>query len=177
MTTCTQPARATQPSTRTPTQALLFVVLAVGLPILAGLLWNQASDNPIWPLVRNHLNLCDIRNAQLSPVSPDGLYRARVVRATYLGRFSETLVFLTVATDPWPPRAFDSNHAILEVAGLRSLDAIDWLASDSGTPILQLWLSPRAAPNQIHRLQRLWRNVIIVSRTSSPAFGAGHLDY
>ncbi len=102
-------------------------MLAVGLPILAGLLWNQASDNPIWPLVRNSSQSLRLRNAQLSPVSPDGLYRARVVRATYLGRFSETLVFLTVATDPWPPRAFDSNHAILEVAGLRSLDAIDWL--------------------------------------------------
>jgi hypothetical protein len=178
MTTCTQPACATQSTTRTPLRALLFVLLAIGLPIFAGLVWHQASDNPIWPLVRNSLDRCELHDAQLSPISPDGLYRARVVQTTCFGRFSETLVFVTAAADRWPLPTFDPNRAILETAGLRSLDAIDWQeTADNQGPILQLWFAPGAAPQQIHRLERQWRDVTILSRTSSPASGAGRLDY
>ncbi len=177
-TTCTQPARATQPATRTPVHALLFVLLAIGLPILAGLIWHQESDDPIWPLLRNSLDRCELRYAPLSPLSPDGLYRARVVQATCFGRFTETLVFVTAAGDRWPPHPLDPNRAILEAAGLRSLDAIDWQeTSGDGPPILQLWFAPGASPNQIHRLERHWRAITILPRISSPAAGAGRLDY
>jgi len=181
MATCTQPVRAIQPGARTPIHALLFVLLAIGLPILAGLGWHQASDNPIWPLLRNSLarnslNLCELRDAPLSPLSPEGLYRVRVVQATCLGRFTETLVFVTAAADPWPPATVDPNRAILEIAGLRWLDAIDWQETAGGAPSLQLWFAPGAAPHQIHRLQRLWHDVTIESRTSA-ASGAGRLDY
>jgi hypothetical protein len=155
-----------------------FVLLALGLPILAGLIWHQASDNPIWPFVRNSPNLCQLRDAQLSPLSPDGFYRVHVVQATCLGRFTETLVFVTAATDSWPPSTFDPNRAILEVAGLRWLDAIDWQETPGeGAPILQLWFAPGAAPHQIHRLERLWQAVTILPRISTPAAGAGRLDY
>ncbi len=176
MATCTQPAPALRPATRNPVHALLFVLLAIGLPVLAGLGWHQGSDNPIWPLLRSSLNLCELREAPLSPLSPDGRYRVRVVQATCLGRFTETLVFVTAAAEPWPPSTLDPNRAILETAGLRSLDAIDWQeASGSQPPVLQLWFAPGASPHQIHRLERHWREVLIQPRTSSPA--AGRLDY
>ncbi len=174
MATCTQPA-GTQAAARAPLRSLGFVLLAIGLPIFAGLAWHQASDNPIWPLVRNSLNLCELRDSPLSPLSPDGLYRARVVQANCFGRFTETLVFVTAAADPWPPATLDPNRAVVETAGLRWLDAIDWQESSDG-PILQLWFAPGASPHQIHRLEHLWRAVTIVSGTSA-ASGAGHLDY
>ena len=177
MTTCTQPARDTQPTTRTPVHALLFVLLAIGLPVLAGLIWHQLSDNPIWPLVRNSLDHCELRDAPLSPLSPDGLYRVRVVQATCFGRFTETLVFVTANDERWPPHPIDPNRAILEVAGLRSLDAIDWQeSSGDGTSILQLWFAPGASANEIHRLERHWHAITILPRISSPASG-GRLDY
>ncbi len=157
--------------------SLLFVLLAIGLPILTGFLWHQGSDNPIWPLVRNSLDRCELHDAALSPLSPDGLYRARVVQATCFGRFAETLVFVTTAEESWPPRTLDPNRAILEVAGLRSLDAIDWQeSSGDGPPILQLWFAPGASANEIHRLERHWRALTILPRISSPASG-GRLDY
>jgi hypothetical protein len=161
-------------------RALAFVLLAIGLPILAGLAWHQASDNPIWPLVRSSLDRCELHDSPLSPLSPDGLFRVHVVQATCYGRFTETLVFVTAAEDPWPPARFDANRdpnrAVLEIAGLRWLDAIDWQEGAGGAPILQLWFAPGAAPHQIHRLERLWRDVAILTRTSA-ASGAGRLDY
>jgi hypothetical protein len=177
MATCTQPVRAIQPAARAPIHALGFVLFAIGLPILAGLLWHQVSDNPLWPLLRNAHGRCELRDTPLSPLSPDGLYRVRVVQATYFGRFSETLVFVTAAADPSPLATFDPNRAVLEIAGLRSLDAIDWQeTADAGAPILELWFTPGASPHQIHRLERLWRTVTILPRTSAPASGAGNLD-
>lgn len=177
MAACTQPVRAIQPAARSPIQALSIVLLAIGLPILAGMLWYLASDNPIWPLVRNSPNLCELRDAPLSPLSPDGLYRVHVVQATSFGRFTETLVFITAATDRWPPATFDPDRAVLEIAGLRSLDAINWQeTADAGAPILQLWFTPGASSHQIHRLERLWRTVTILPRTSAPLSGAAGLD-
>jgi hypothetical protein len=164
-----------QPEARTRLRAFVFVLLAMGLPILAGLAWHQASDNPAWPLVRGSLDRCELRDAPLSPLSLDGLYRVHVVQATCYGRFSETLVFVTAAGDPWPA-VVDPNRAVLEIAGLRWLDAIDWQEGAGGAPILQLWFAPGAAPHQIHRLERLWRDVAILTRTSA-ASGAGRLDY
>lgn len=184
MATCTQPVRAAQPATRAPRHALVhalrLVLLAIGLPILSGLLWHHASDNPIWPLMRHGLARCELRNAPLSPLSPDGSYRVHVVQATCLGRFTETLVFLAPASEPWPPSAagatIDRNRAILEIAGPRALDAVDWQEGAGGSPILQLWFVPGAAPHQIHRLDHLWRDVTILSRTSTPVSGAHGLD-
>jgi hypothetical protein len=159
-------------------QALLLVALAVGLPVLAGLAWHHASDNPVWPLLRNSLNLCELRTAPLSPLSPDGLYRARVVQASCFGRFDETLVFITGATDPWQLTDMDPNRAILETAGLRSLDAINWQETSSGAgSVLQLWFVPGASATQVHHIDRAWRDVIIQPLTSAPAPGAERLDY
>lgn len=159
-------------------QALLFVVLAVGLPLIAGLVWHHASDNPVWPLLRNSLNLCALHTAPLSPLSPDGLHRARVVQASCFGRFDETLVFITGATEPWLLADMDPNRAVLETAGLRSLDAINWQETSSGGgSVLQLWFVPGAAATQIHHLDRQWRDVLIETLTSAPAPGAERLDY
>ncbi len=174
MAICTQPV---QPAIRSPIRAFLFVALAIGLPILAGLVWHRSSDNPIWPLVRNSLARCELNNAPLSPLSPGGLYRARVVRATCFGRFTETLVFVTPADAAWPPATLDPTQSVLEIAGVRSLDAIDWQQPSGGrAPILQLWFAPGALPAQIHRLQPNWRDVTIQPRTSTPTPG-GRLDY
>jgi hypothetical protein len=176
MATCTQPVRVIHPAANTPRRAWAFVILAIGLPILSGLLWHQASDNPLWPLMRHGLAHCELRELPLSPLSPDGAYRVRVVQATSFGRFTETLVFLTPDDAPWRPGTVDPNHAILEVAGLRSLDAIDWREGAGGAPILQLWFVPGAAPREIHRIDHLWRDVTILSRTSAPASGVHGLD-
>lgn len=178
MATCVQPVSAINPRTRAPIY-VLFMVLAISLPLLAGLAWHQASDNPAWPLLQNSLNRCDIRNSPLSPVSPNGLYRAHVVQATCFGRFSETLVFLTDASVPWSLANLDHNRAVVEAAGLRSLDAINWReTSETGeTPVLQLWFAPGASPHQIHRMDRLWRSIAIQPFTSSPAPGAERFDY
>jgi hypothetical protein len=158
-------------------RAWLFVLLAIGLPVLAGLLWHQASDNPVWPLMRNSLDRCELRDAALSPLSPDGTYRVRVIQATCYGRFTETLVFVTNAADPWSLASINPNRAILEIAGLRSLDAIDWQeTADERAPILQLWFAPGASAHQIHRLERLWQTVTIQPRTSDNA-GAARFDY
>jgi hypothetical protein len=178
MATCTQPACDIKTTKQPGIHPLLFVVLAIALPILAGLAWHQASDNPIWPLLRNSLSLCQLRDAPLSPLSPDGLYRAHVVQASCFGRFNETLVFLTAATEPWSLNSIDPNQAILEAAGLRSLDSVGWQDSYAGgAPVLQLWFTPGASPNQIHRLDHVWRNVIVTSLASQPAPGADRLDY
>jgi len=157
---------------------LIIVLLAVGLPLLAGLAWHLASDNPAWPLMRASMNLCTVHEIASGPTSPDGLFRVHVVQATLLDRFSETLVFLSPADEPWPIQSADPNRAVLEVAGLRSLDAVTWQSSEPGqAPILQLWFTPGSVPNQIHRIQRLWRGVAVVTLTSQPAPGAGRLDY
>jgi len=158
-------------------RAWLFVLLAIALPLLAGLLWHHASDNPVWPLMRNSLDRCELRDAPLSPLSPDGSYRVHVVQATCFGRFSETLVFVTDAADPWSLASINPDHAVLEIAGLRSLDAIDWQeTADEHAPILQLWIAPRASSHQIHRIERIWHTVTIQPRTSADA-GAGRFDY
>jgi len=155
-----------------------LTVLAFGIPVFAGLLWHQASDNPIWPLVQNSLNICELRDTPRSPLSPDGLYRVHIAQVTCLGRFSETLLFITDADAPWSLAKLDHNRAVLEAAGLRSLDAVEWQpAPDGGAPRLQLWFAPGAFPTQIHRLDRLWRAVIIQSLNSSRPPGAERLDY
>ena len=178
MATCAQPVRVAMPSTRASIRALLLVALALGLPVLAGLAWHQASDNPIWPLLRNSLNLCEVHESPLSPSSPDGLYRAHIVQATFFGRFSETLVFVTGAADPWQLTGLDANRAVLEVAGVRSLDAVNWEdTSTGGTSALQLWFTPDAYPAQIHRADRAWSSVVVKTLVSSPAPGADRLDY
>jgi hypothetical protein len=124
------------------------------------------------------MNLCHVHEIASGPISPDGLYRVHVVQATMLDRFSETLVFLSPAEEPWPIQSADPNRAVLEVAGLRSLDAVTWQSAEPGqSPILQLWFTPGAVPNQIHRIQRLWRGVAVMTLTSQPAPGAERLDY
>jgi hypothetical protein len=125
------------------------------------------------------MNLCSLHEASLSPVSPDGLYRAHVVQASFLGRFEETLVFISPADEPWPLlNAANPDRAVLETAGDRSLDAVTWQTAQSGqSPMLQLWFTPGAAASQIHRVDRTWRNVSIATRTSQPAPGAERLDY
>jgi hypothetical protein len=144
----------------------------------AGLAWHYISDNPAWPFMRSSMNLCSMTEATLAPVSADGLYRVHVVQAVWLGRFAETLVFVSPADEPWPLAAADPNRSVLEVAGLRSLDAITWQASQDGNPpVLQLWFAPGAATTQIHRLERSWRGVTIATLTSQPAPGAERLDY
>ncbi len=178
MATCAQFVRTEKTATCAPGRSLLFVTFAIALPLLAGLLWHEASDNPVWPLFRNSLNRCELRDAQLSPVSPDGLYRAHIVQATCLGRFSETLVFVTAADSPWSLQALDPNRAILELAGVRSLDAVNWEnTSADGVSALQLWFVPSAYPSQIHRIDRAAGAVVIKTLTSTPAPGADRLDY
>jgi len=173
-----QPVAKARTATRTNVRSVVIVILAVALPVLAGLAWHLASDNPAWPLMRSSMNLCSLSEAQLSPVSPDGLFQVHVVRATWLDRFDETLVFLSPADEPWPLRAANPDRAVLEVAGARSLDAITWQAAQAGqSPVLQLWIAPGAAPNQIHRVDRTWRNVLIETLTSQPAAGAERLAY
>jgi hypothetical protein len=93
-----------------------------------------------------------------------------------LGRFDETLVFISEANEPWPLRAAVPDRAVLEVAGARSLDAITWQQSGQSLT-LQLWFAPGAAPNQLHRVDRTWRNISIETLTSQPAAGAERLDY
>jgi len=158
-------------------RALFILALAIGLPILAGLAWHHASDNPAWPLLRNSLNLCQLRDSPLSPISPDGFYRARVVQASCFGRFDETLVFVTLADNPWSLTDLQPNRAVLEVAGLRSLDAINWQIASEPAPVLQLWLTPDALSHQIHHIDRLAGSVLVQPLTSSPASGADRLDY
>jgi hypothetical protein len=166
------------PSPGASIRALLLVAFALGLPVLAGLAWHQASNNPIWPLLRNSLNLCEVHESALSPLSPDGLYRAHTVQATFFGRFTETLVFVTSAADPWQLAGLDANRAVLEVAGMRSLDAVNWEdTSNGGVSTLQLWFTPDAYPTQLHRVDRAWSDVVVKTLVSSPAPGAESLDY
>jgi hypothetical protein len=178
MATCAQFVCTQKTATRAPGRSLLIVTLAVALPLLAGLLWHLASDNPVWPLFRNSLNRCELRDSPISPISPDGLYRAHIVQATCLGRFSETLVFVTGADSAWSLQSLDPNRAVLEVAGDRSLDAVNWEnTSADGVSALQLWFVPSADPGQIHRIDRASGAVVIKTLTSIPAPGAERLDY
>ncbi len=178
MVTCAQPVCIAKTEPRAPARSLLFVTLAIVLPLLAGLLWHLASDNPVWPLVRNSMSHCDLRDSEVSPVSPDGLYRARIVHVSCLGRFSETLVFVTGADSPWSLQSLDPNRAVVEVAGDRSLDAVNWEnTSADGVSALQLWFVPSAYPGQIHRIDRTAGAVVIKTLTSTPAPGAERLDY
>jgi hypothetical protein len=178
MATCAQPVCDTEATTHTRIHPLLFVVLAITLPVLAGLAWYQASDNPIWPLMRNSLGACELRDAPLSPLSLDGLYRAHVVQASCVGRFNETLVFVTGAAEPWSLRSLNPDRAVLEVAGLRSLDSVSWQDNSAGgAPVLQLWFMQGTSKNQIYRQDHLWKNVIVTSLTSQSTPGADRLDY
>jgi len=177
MATYIQPVPATLTSSRI-LPALVFVAAAVCLPVLAGLAWHQTSDNPIWPLVRHTLGVCELRDAQLSPLSPDGRYRAHVVQATCLGRFDETLVFVSGAADAWSHEKLNPDDAIFEGAGLRSLDAINWQEnSTTAAPVLQLWLLPGAAEHQIHRVEHVLGPILITTQTSTAAPGSERLDY
>ena len=148
MATCAQLARETKATTRPRIHPWLFVALAVALPILAGLVWHFASDNPAWPLLRHSLNVCELSESQVSLLSPDGSYRAHVVRASCFGRFNETLVFVTGVSEPWSMQSLDPDRAVLEIAGLRSLDSITWQDTNPGTmrsSSLQLAISGQTA--------------------------------
>jgi hypothetical protein len=171
-------ARATQAGNSR--RRIAWLVAAIVVPLLAGLLWNRASDNPLWPVFRSSLNLCTLSEAQLSPVSPDGRYRVHVVQATCAGRFPETMVFLTDNQEAFPVASADPNRAILEVAGHRTLDAAVWIPaaeSPSGKMTLQLWMLKRSMPQQLHRRENIWRDVPITYDNSKPAAGAEKLDY
>jgi hypothetical protein len=174
----TQPAVEIRVTRQAGSRSLVLVLLAICLPILAGLAWHIASDNPAWPLMRSSMNLCTLGEAELSPVSTDGLYRAHVVQVTLLGRFTETLVFVAGADEPWPLSSADPNRAVLQVAGLRSLDAVTWQPAHQGQgPVLQFWFAPGAARHQIHHMEHSWRGINIQALTNSPAPGAERLDY
>ncbi len=166
--------------TRPFLRPLLLVVAMIGLPILAGLWWHHASDDPLWPVFRSSLNLCDLHQAQLSPVSPDGRYRVHVVQATCVARFPETMVFVAEADEAFPLQGLDPNRAVLEVAGHRTLDAVTWIAADdssTGKMQLQLWTLKGSMPNQLHRLETHWRDVPVQLNQSQPAAGAEKFDY
>ena len=158
----------------------IWPVVMIVLPLLAGLAWHSASDDPLWRVFRGSLNLCTLRQTQLSPVSPDGRYRVHVVQATCAARFPETMVFLTDADDAFPVNDVDANRAVLEVAGHRTLDAVVWKSSKEsadGQMQLQLWMVKGSMPSQLHRIDDHWRDVPIELMISKPAPGAEKLAY
>jgi len=149
-------------------------------PLLAGLAWRHASDDPLWRVFRSSLNLCTLQEARLSPVSPDGRYRAHVIQATCAMRFPETMVFLTEADQPFSVKGLDPNRAVLEVAGHRTIDAVVWRPSaetSDGRMSLQLWTVKGSMPTQLHRFEDHWRDVPIRLNESQPAPGAERLAY
>lgn len=159
---------------------MVALVLALTLtPVVAGLLWHKASDNPLWPALRSSLNWCDSREAQLAPDSPDGRYTAHIVSTVCFGRFAETMVFLTDRTDGLTLSTLNPNTAVLEVAGRRTLDAVVWIPAEgtlNGQPALHLSLV-KGAQNEIHRVASRWRDVPILMGESKPAPGAERLSY
>jgi hypothetical protein len=162
-----------------PRRWILVVVMIVA-PLLAGLAWHQASDDPLWPVFRSSLNLCSLSKAELAPVSPDGRYQVHVVMATCAARFPETMLFVTEADEPFSLSALDLNRAVLEVAGHRTLDAVVWKPSAEtagGKMELHLWMLKGSMPTQLHRVEDHWRDVPIRLDNSKPAPGAERLDY
>jgi hypothetical protein len=158
----------------------ILAALMILAPILVGLAWHQASDDPLWTVFRGSLNLCSLQIAQLSPVSPDGRYRVHVVQATCATRFPETMLFVTEADEPFSLNGLDPNRAILEVAGHRTLDAAVWESaaeSSNGRMSLRLWMLKGSVPTQIHRIEDHWRDVPILINQSKPAPGAEDLGY
>lgn len=158
----------------------VVAALMVVLPLLAGLAWYVASDDPLWPVFRSTLNLCSMQQAQASPVSPDGRYRVHVVQAVCMARFPETMVFVSEASEAFSTRELDPNRAVLEVAGDRTLDAAFWVGSGdatSGRMMLRLDLVRGAEKHQVHRVEDHWRDVPVVIGESKPAPGAEKLGY
>jgi hypothetical protein len=158
----------------------ILVVAMIVAPLLAGLAWHQASDDPLWPVFRGSLNLCSLSQAELSPVSPDGRYQVHVVMATCAARFPETILFVSETDEPFSLSAIDPNRAVLEIAGHRTLDAVTWKsAADSadGKMSLHLWMLKGSMPTQLHRSEDHWRDVPIYLDNSKPAPGAERLDY
>ena len=159
---------------------LILVLVMILAPLLAGLAWHYASDDPLWRVFRSSLNLCSLHEAQLSPVSPDGRYRVHVVQATCAARFPETMVFLAEANEPFSLNEVDPNRAVLEVAGHRTLDAAIWqpsAESPQGRMVLHLWTLKGSMPAQLHRFENHWRDVAIELNQSQPAPGAERLAY
>jgi hypothetical protein len=154
--------------------ALMLIV-----PLLAGVAWHYASDDPLWRVFRASLNLCSLQQAELSPVSPDGRYRVHVVQATCASRFPETMLFITDADDPFFVDGLEPNRAVLEVAGHRTLDAVTWSSSAEsadGKMALHLWFVHGSLPTQLHRIDDHWRDVPIRLGQSQSAPGA-ELNY
>ena len=174
-----------EPKTPEPTRPVArrrWVLIAVMLtaPLLAGLAWYHASDDPLWRVFRSSLNLCTLQEAQLSPVSPDGRYRAHIVQVTCATRFPDTMLFLTDANEPFSVKDLEPNRAVLEVAGHRTLDAVIWKPSSEssdGRMTLQLWMLKGSMPTQLHRFEDRWRDVPIRLNNSQPAPGAERLSY
>jgi hypothetical protein len=182
MTAAAGTGRMPEPSsadTKTSSRWIVAALMVI-VPIVSGLLWYRASDDPLWTVFRNSLNLCNLESAQLSPVSPDGRYRVHVVQATCLARFPETMVFVAEAEEPFSAAAVDSNRAVLEVAGHRTLDAAIWKSaaeSADNRMSLHLWMLKGSMPSQLHRFEDRWRDVPIYLDNSKPAPGAEKLDY
>jgi hypothetical protein len=153
---------------------IALLVAFIATPLVAGLMWYRASDNPAWTLFRALPNWCTPVVAELSVVSPDGRYRAHVAQTTCALRFTETMVFITDAEDSFTVRDVIPEDAVLEIGGRRSLDAITWVGGDktpSGRPILLLWLTKGSNPHNVHRVASHWRDVLIQTRQSQPAPG------
>jgi hypothetical protein len=170
------------PTEDPPTKRSRWIIPAIMLiaPLLAGVAWHYASDDPLWRVFRASLNLCSLQQAELSPVSPDGRYRVHVVQANCAARFPETMLFVTDAGEPFFLDGLDPNRAVLEVAGLRSLDAVTWSSSAEsadGKMALHLWLVHGSLPTQLHRIEDHWRDVPIRLGQSKPAPGVEKLDY
>lgn len=172
-----EPPPAAIPPRRSAWLLMLAMILA---PLLAGIAWYFASDDPLWTVFRGSLNLCSLREAQLSPISPDGRYRVHIVQATCAARFPETMVFVSEANEPFSLSAVDPNRAVLEVAGHRTLDSAIWVSSEqspNGKMSLQLWTLKGSMPTQLHRFEDHWRDVPISLNQSKPAPGSENLDY
>ncbi len=162
-----------------PVKKIALVCALVLLPIVSGLAWHRASDNPLWPAFRSSLNLCEMSLAQLAPVSPDGRYTAHVVNVGCFGRFNEQMVFVTPTDDGFSAETANPNEAVLEVAGARTIDAVIWQKNPDGDynrPVLQLVLAKGEMSN-LHRIAEKWRNVEIRLGESQPAPGAKQLAY
>jgi hypothetical protein len=90
------------------------------------------------------------------------------------------MLFLADANEPFTLDGLDPNRAVLEVAGLRTLDAVTWSSSAEsadGKMALHLWLVHGSVPTQLHRIEDHWRDVPIRLGQSKPAPGAEKLDY
>lgn len=159
------PQRAEQSSPPTARRAAGLVLAFVGIPLVAGWLWYRASDNPLWRVFRAMPQWCGAQEAQLSPVSPDGRYQVHIVQMSCASRFVETLIFVASTDEGFDPRSADLNDAVVEIAGRRSVDAVEWIAADqtgSGRPALKVWLTKGQSPHNLHRKAAGWRDVTII---------------